>query len=80
MCERRNHTLWEWQRLRLKTGCKGQYFDLRNEVTGGLRKIRNEERSNSYYLQVIVNVLEIREDEMVLNVACMGQLETVAEC
>jgi hypothetical protein len=54
-------------------------FRPEKEVTGGWRKIRNEELSNSYYLQDIVRVMEIKEDEMVLNVACMGQLESLAE-
>ena len=41
--------------------------------------MRNEELSNSYYLQDIVRVMEIKEDEMVRNVECMGQLEILAE-
>jgi hypothetical protein len=41
--------------------------------------MRNEELSNTNYLQDIVRVMEIKDDEIVRNVACMGQLEILPE-
>jgi hypothetical protein len=45
----------------------------RDEVTGGLRKLHNQELHNLYYLPDIIRTIKSRHMRWTGHVACMGQ-------
>ena len=58
----------------MRIGCCGDYFGpKRDEVTGGWRKLHNEELSDLYSLPNIVPVIKSRRMRWTGHVACMGE-------
>jgi hypothetical protein len=65
--EEHRHRVFENRALRRIFGPK------RDEVTGGWRKLHNEELHNLYYSQSIIRIIQSRRIRWAGGVACMGE-------